>query len=64
MVDERYLTDASGFTGWAEKLIVPETEAQVVETLREAVRTGTPVTVPGAGSGLTGSRVPQGGWVM
>jgi FAD/FMN-containing dehydrogenase len=64
MVDEKYLTDASGFTGWAEKVIVPETEAQVVEVLREASRTGTPVTVAGAGSGLTGSRVPQGGWVM
>ncbi len=64
MVDTRYLTDASGFTGWAERLIVPETEAQVVETLREAVREGVPVTIAGAGSGLTGSRVPQGGWVM
>ena len=64
MVDASYLTDASGFTGWAERLIVPETEAQVVEALAEAVRTGTPITIAGAGSGLTGSRVPQGGWVM
>jgi FAD/FMN-containing dehydrogenase len=64
MVDEKYLTDASGFTGWAERLIVPETEAQVVEVLREASKSGTSVTVAGAGSGLTGSRVPQGGWVM
>ncbi len=64
MVDAAYLTDASGFTGWAERVIVPETEAQVVEILAEAVRTGTPVTIAGAGSGLTGSRVPQGGWVL
>jgi FAD/FMN-containing dehydrogenase len=64
VVDAAYLTDASGFTGWAERLIVPETEAQVVEALAEAVRTKTPVTIAGAGSGLTGSRVPQGGWVM
>ena len=64
MVDAAYLTDASGFTGWAERLIVPETEAQVMEALAEAVRTGTPVTIAGAGSGLTGSRVPQGGWVI
>src|ERR1700729_2400138 len=64
MVDASYLTDASGFTGWAERLIVPRTEAEVVATLAEAVRTGTPVTIAGAGSGLTGSRVPQGGWVM
>jgi FAD/FMN-containing dehydrogenase len=64
MVDASYLTDASGFTGWAERLIVPETEAEVLETLAEAVRTGMPITVSGAGSGLTGSRVPQGGWVL
>ena len=64
MVDAQYLTDASGYTGWAERLFVPENEAQVVEILREAVRSKTPVTVAGAGSGLTGSRVPQGGWVM
>jgi FAD/FMN-containing dehydrogenase len=60
----QYLTDASGFTGWAERLIVPATEAEVVETLREAVKSVTPVTIAGAGSGLTGSRVPQGGWVI
>ena len=60
----QYLTDASGFTGLAERLIVPATEAEVVETLREAVKSATPVTIAGAGSGLTGSRVPQGGWVI
>ena len=64
MVDASYLTDASGVTGWAERLIVPQTEAAVVDTLAEAVRTGTPITIAGAGSGLTGSRVPQGGWVL
>ena len=64
MVDASYLTDASGFTGWAERVIVPANEAEVVAVLGEAVRTGTPVTIAGAGSGLTGSRVPQGGWVM
>lgn len=64
MVGASYLTDASGFTSWAEQLFVPETEAQVVEVLGEAVRTRTPITIAGAGSGLTGSHVPQGGWVM
>jgi FAD/FMN-containing dehydrogenase len=60
----QYLTDASGFTGWAERLIVPATESEVVETLREATKSATPVTIAGAGSGLTGARVPQGGWVI
>ena len=63
-VEGRYLTDASGYAGWADRVWVPETEAEVVEVLREAVSTRTPVTVAGAGSGLTGSRVPQGGWVL
>jgi FAD/FMN-containing dehydrogenase len=53
MVDAAYLTDASGFTGHAERLIVPHTEAEVLATLAEAVRTSTPVTIAGAGSGLT-----------
>ena len=64
MVPESYLTDASGFTGWADRLIVPETEAEVLEALAEASRTNTPITIAGAGTGLTGSRVPQGGWVI
>ncbi|MCU1321025.1 MAG: linked oxidase domain protein [Acidobacteriaceae bacterium] len=64
IVDARYLTDASGYTGHAERVFVPETEDEVVSILRDAVRTTTPVTVAGSGSGLTGSRVPQGGWVL
>lgn len=63
-VDRSYLTDASGFSGWADRLIVPQTEAEVMEVLREAVKTKTPITISGAGSGLTGARVPRGGWVL
>ena len=64
MVDPAYLTDASGFTGAAERVIVPANEAEVVAAIAEAVRTLTPLTIAGAGSGLTGARVPQGGWVL
>lgn len=64
MINPSYLTDASGFTGHADRLIVPETEAEVQDALAEAVQTRTPLTIAGAGSGLTGSRVPQGGWVL
>jgi FAD/FMN-containing dehydrogenase len=64
MVDAAYLTDASGFQGWAERLFVPANEAELMETVIEAGRTGTPITIAGAGSGLTGSRVPLGGWVI
>jgi FAD/FMN-containing dehydrogenase len=32
--------------------------------LREATASGTPVTIAGAGTGVTGGRVPFGGWVV
>ena len=58
------ISDASGFEGSAERVIVPETEEQVCEILAEAVRTETPVTILGSRTGLTGSCVPQGGWAV
>lgn len=58
------IADASGFEGWADRIIVPETEEQVREVLADAVRTETPVTILGSRTGLTGSCVPQGGWAI
>src|SRR5215472_5798242 len=63
-VPARYLEDASGFRGTADRLIVPTDESELAEALREANRDQTPVTIAGAGTGLTGARVPQGGWVV
>ncbi len=63
-VPSRYLTDASGFKGFAEQVFVPADEADVVQILEACERLGTPVTIAGAGSGLTGARVPQGGAVL
>jgi len=45
-------------------VIVPGDEAGVVAALREASAAGVPVTIAGAGTGLTGGRVPLGGWVI
>ena len=59
-----YLEDASGFKGHAEALFVPKTEPELQEILREANDKRIPVTIAGAGTGLTGARVPQGGWVV
>jgi FAD/FMN-containing dehydrogenase len=59
-----YLEDASGFRGHAERVFVPRDEAGVAEVLRQAVAGGVPVTVAGAGTGITGARVPMGGWVL
>ena len=59
-----YVTDASGFTGWADAVFAPRDEAGVVEVLRRASEQRIPITIAGAGSGLTGARVAQGGWVL
>jgi FAD/FMN-containing dehydrogenase len=63
-VPPQYLTDASGFKGFADEIFTPSDQAAVVAVLEAATKQRIPVTVAGAGSGLTGSRVPQGGWVL
>jgi FAD/FMN-containing dehydrogenase len=62
--DSPYLIDASGYKGTADRILIPDDEAGVAKVLREASAAGVPVTVSGAGTGLTGGRVPQGGWVV
>jgi FAD/FMN-containing dehydrogenase len=63
-VPAAYLEDESGFTGYGEGLYRPATPQQAAEVLAAAARTGTPVTVAGAGTGVVGGRVPEGGWVL
>ncbi len=63
-VPTQYLTDASGFPGFADRVFTPNDEAGVLEVLALANRERIPITVAGAGSGLTGARVPQGGIVL
>jgi FAD/FMN-containing dehydrogenase len=60
----QYLTDASGYQGEGERLCIPSDEAGVVAVLNAAREQRSLVTVAGAGSGLTGARVPHGGWVL
>jgi FAD/FMN-containing dehydrogenase len=45
-------------------VIVPADEAGVVAAVREASAAGIPLTIAGAGTGITGARVPFGGWVL
>ena len=63
-VDPSYLEDASGFRGFAEKLFIPDGEAEVAGILAEANRQRIPVTIAGGGTGVTGGRVALGGWVI
>jgi FAD/FMN-containing dehydrogenase len=59
-----YLEDASGFRGHADQFFAPRDESEVLEVLRRASREEIPVTLAGAGTGVTGGRVPLGGWVL
>jgi len=57
-----YLEDASNYQGHADKILIPQTEPELLAILAEAQRDSIPVTIAGGGSGLTGGRVPEGGW--
>jgi FAD/FMN-containing dehydrogenase len=63
-VPPAYLEDASGLKGRAEAVFRPQTAEEAAALLAEASRTRTPVTVAGAGTGVTGGCVPGGGWVL
>lgn len=63
-MDSPYLTDASGYRGSAERIFLPISETEVAAVLREATTLGKPVTIAGAGTGLTGGRVPHLGWLV
>ncbi len=59
-----YLEDASGFRGEAGRLLVPSCAQDVAAILREASAARIPVTIRGAGTGLTGGAVPESGWIL
>ena len=61
---QSYLEDASGLIGHADRVLIPRDEGELLGTLRAASRDRIPVTVSGAGTGLTGGRVAQGGWII
>ena len=61
---DSYLSDTSGLKGHAERVVVPASEAELLDAVREAARGKVPITVSGAGTGVTGGRVPLGGWVV
>lgn len=59
-----YLKDESKTTGWAEGICFPETETEVMETVREAFRRGVSLTTQGGRTGITAGAVPAGGWMV
>jgi D-lactate dehydrogenase (cytochrome) len=57
-----YLKDASNFSGGhADEVVIPETTAELIEFLK---KNRLPVTVAGAGTGLTASRIPDSGVIV
>jgi len=57
-----YLRDASNFSeGNAEEVVIPETADELATFLKNETR---PVTVAGAGTGLTASRIPSAGIIV
>lgn len=61
---EQYTVDSSNFKGCADAVFIPDDEVEFKELLRISDMAGTPVTFSGAGTGLTGGRVPNGGIVI
>jgi D-lactate dehydrogenase (cytochrome) len=62
---QSFLGDSSYMqSGYAERVVFPETAAEVCEILAQATHEGTPVTISGAGTGTVGGRVPSGGIVL
>jgi len=61
---ESYLTDESRLRGCAERFFLPSSEAQVAAVLKAASDSGTPVTVSGGRTGITGGAVPESGWLI
>jgi D-lactate dehydrogenase (cytochrome) len=60
-----FLEDSSHLRGgFADRVVFPETAAEVAEILAQATRDQTPVTVSGAGTGTVAGRVPFGGIVL
>lgn len=59
-----YLEDSSGYHGEAEQVFLPSNVTEVREIVLECAAARVPLTIAGAGTGLTGARVPHGGWVV
>ncbi len=59
-----FFSDAANFKGEANAVFFPENKSDVKEILRKANAENFGVTISGAGTGLTGGRVPEGGAVL
>lgn len=61
---DRFLEDASGYRGEADKVFAPANLAELRDLVGQALANKIPLTIVGAGTGLTGAGVPDGGWAI
>ncbi|HEY0459865.1 MAG TPA: FAD-binding oxidoreductase [Pyrinomonadaceae bacterium] len=62
---QNYLSDASNMPGgFADKLFIPESSAEIAEILKDASARKIPVTISGARTGTVGGAIPFGGFVV
>ncbi len=62
---QAYLEDYSGLTGaHTQAVIYPSSANEISQAVEEASRSKIPITVSGAGTGVTGGRLPFGGRVL
>ncbi|MBI5326052.1 MAG: FAD-binding oxidoreductase [Ignavibacteriae bacterium] len=61
---EQYLTDASNMNGRADALYIPESSDEVSDIIKKLNSEKIPMTISGAGTGLTGGRVPECGVII
>ncbi|MFH1460671.1 MAG: FAD-binding oxidoreductase [Candidatus Omnitrophota bacterium] len=60
-----YLEDSSGLdAGFAKEIVYPETEDELVDFIKELAVTKLACTISGAGTGVVGGRIPQGGIIL
>jgi D-lactate dehydrogenase (cytochrome) len=60
-----YFEDYSGLLGgYADRVVFPENEKDAKEIFLEAGSKKIPVTISGGGTGVTGARIPFGGWSL
>ncbi len=62
---QNYFEDSSNLRGgYADKVVIPENAEELAGFMKEAYSEKLPVTISGAGTGTTGSRIPFGGVVV
>lgn len=61
---QNFLSDASNYKGFCDEVFFPQNETEVVQIIKRLNQEKIKVTVSGNGTGITGSRVPEGGTVI